>query len=418
MEFWQVYLLINALAAVFIVWPTIFVAKKYKKELRASARTETNTEVYEDHFRDLERTLSRGEIDKEEMAVLRRDLENTMIEENNMGRDDEDRPVIATFKSRIPVLALVFALPILSLALYSQLGSKKDWEIYALAEARRDATTREELQERSTALILTLQDRVKEKPDNARNWFLLASTAVEQGLFDEGVRAFREVLKLEPEAPQVKAELAQALFLRAGNTITPEVREHTREALAMAPNMPTALGLAGIDAYQSGDYQKAIDYWQQALVQLNPDSAASQALSGGIARAQVALSKSGGAQTQPVASEGPALSVKVALDGSKVSVDPNDTVFIYARAWQGPKMPLAIKKVKVADLPIEVVLDSTMAMSQGMDLSSFPQVEVVARVSSSGSAISKPGDWQASQGPVIVANHKGVIALTIDSQIE
>ncbi len=418
MEFWQVFILINALAALFVVWPTVYVSKKYRKELRSAARTETNSAVYQDHFEDLERTRSRGEIDEAEMKALREDLEKTMIEENDMGLDEEDRPIIATFKSRLPVLCLVLALPIASFILYNHFGAKEDWEIYELAMERNKSTTKEELKERSTELILALQDRLKDKPKNVQNWYVLGMTAVEQGMFDEGVRAFREILTIEPNAPQVKAELAQALFLRAGNTITPEVRQHTNEALEASPNMPTALGLAGIDAFRSGRYQDAVNYWQRALVQLDPNSSAARALSGGISQAQAALSKSGGTKKKNITASGPSLTVKVSLDKEKAKVSNDDTVFIYARAWQGPKLPLAIKKVKVSDLPIEVVLDSSMSMTQGMDLTSFPQVEVVARVSSSGSAITQPGDWQAAEGPIILASQKDTVSLTIDAQVE
>lgn len=418
MEFWQVFIVINALAALFVVWPTIYVSKKYRKELRSAARTETNSAVYEDHFEDLERTRSRGEINEAEMKALREDLEKTMIEENDMGLDAEDRPIIATFKSRLPVLCLVLALPIFSFILYSQFGAKKDWEIYELVQERQQSTSQEEFKERTTELILALQDRLKEKPKNVQNWYVLGMAAVENQMFDEGVRAFRQILEIQPDAPQVKAELAQALFLRAGNTITPEVRQHTKEALDSAPNMPTALGLAGIDAFRSGRYDEAVSFWQRALVQLDPNSSAARALKGGISQAQAALSKSGGSKKKVASASGPSLKVKVSLDGAKAKVNSDDAVFIYARAWQGPKMPLAIKKVKVSDLPLEVTLDSSMSMTQGMDLTSFPQVEVVARVSSSGSAITQAGDWQAAQGPIIVASQKDTVQLTIDSQVE
>lgn len=415
MEFWQIYLLINLVAAVFIVWPTIFVAKKHKKELRASARTETNAEVYSDHFRELEQTLSRGEIDEEDLSGLKRDLEKTMVEENNMVLDGSERPIISSFKSRIPVLVLVFALPIFSLMLYGVLGAKEDWEIYQLAKERKQAP-QEQLKDMTGDLIASLQDRLKQKPENSQNWYLLAASAMDNGQFDEGVRAYRELLELEPEAPMVKAELAQALFMRAGNAVTPEVRKHTKEALEISPNLPTALGLAGIDAFQVGNYQGAIDFWQKALVQLDPRSSAAQALTGGIARAKVAIKQSGG-ETENNKTATPAkISVAVSL-GKDVDAQPSDTVFVYARAWQGPKMPLAIQKIKVSDLPKTIELDQSMAMTQGMDLSRFPQVEVVARISSSGSAISQAGDWQATQGPIIVNSQKGSISLEIVKKI-
>ncbi len=415
MAFWQIFLIINLVAALFLVWPTLFLAKKYKQELRSNAHTDSNEDVYKDHFRELEQTMVRGEINQNELDGLKRDLEKTMVEENHMGGDMNDKPIISSFKSRIPVLLIVFFLPILSLALYSFLGAKDDWEIYQLATTRVQAEV-QEVPALSEELISSLQSRVKEKPDNVQNWYLLASTSIEQGLFEEGVRAYRAVLALQPDAPSIKAELAQALFLRAGNTITSEVRQYINESLAQAPNLPTALGLAGIDAFRSGRYQDAMGYWQKALVQLDPSSEAAKALQGGIAQATLALAATGDS-----ADEKPekvvSLSLKVSLSKGVNDIDPNDTVFVYARAWQGPPMPLAIRKIKASELPTKITLDSTMSMMQGMDLAAFPQVELVARISSSGSATPQPGDWQAKQGPIIVTSQKDPVNLVIKDRI-
>lgn len=415
MEFWQVFLIFNLLAIGFMVWPTIFLAKKYRQELRSNARTDTNEGVYRDHVVELEQTLVRGEINADDLVSLKKDLEMTMVEENHMGVDMGDKPIISSFKSRIPILLLVLLLPVLTLFLYSVFGAKDDWKIYQLARDRSSVPV-EGYKELSSELILALQERVKDDPSNSQNWYLLASTAVDQGLFEEAVRAYRQVLVIENNAPAVKAELAQALFLRAGNTITPDVRKHTNEVLAVAPNMPTALGLAGIDAYRSGEYSNAISHWKKALVQLDPNSEAAQALTGGIARAKVALTETGGELLSDSVT-GPSLTLEVSLGEGNTLVQPSDTVFIYARAWQGPPMPLAIQKISASELPITLNLDNSMSMMRGMDLSAFPQVEVIARISSTGSATSQPGDWQVKYGPVIVASQKAPITLVISEQI-
>lgn len=287
---------------------------------------------------------------------------------------------------------------------------------------------RESLKEPHVALMGKLQARLKSKPDNIQNWYLLGTTAAGIGDYDEAVRAFRELLEVEPNAAQIMAELAQALFLRAGNTITPEVKEYTHKSLKLNPHLPTALGLAGIEAYQASDYQSAINNWRKAVARLNPQSPSYRVLKQGITQAQLAM-KTAGSQPQekqetaksssPEPSDGgPSVMVNVALGSrAKAKVSGSDTVFIYARAWKGPKMPLAIQKISVADLPKEIELNKSMAMAPGMDLSTFPQVELVARISASGSAISQSGDWQSAQGPVNVADQKDVVSLTIDSQI-
>lgn len=418
MQFWQVFLIMSAIAAIFIVWPAVFLPRKYKKELRVQSRADTNSEIYADHFRELEQTMVRGEISQDEMLQLRQDLEKTMVEENERTLDESERPIISSLKSRIPILVLIFVLPILVLALYSWLGAKEDWEIYQMLQDRGEARSLEERSQLSEQMILALQDRVKEKPENSQSWYLLATAAVEQGMYEEAVRAFRAVLELEPNSPSVKAELAQALFLRAGNTITPEVRKYTQEALASAPNMPTALGLAGIDAYQSGRYEESVSFWQQALSQLDPNSPAAQALSGGIERASAALAANGESTPAEKSSDANIASVTVRVSlAEEVEAKPDDAVFVFARAWQGPRMPLAIKKITVSELPATITLDQSMAMTQGMDLASFPQIELVARVSASGSAIPGPGDWQATKGPIILASQTGAVELKISDQL-
>ncbi len=416
MQFWHGVLVLSLLAAMFILWPTLFVKKKYKKELRTGVGDHELDQVFDHHLKDLEQTRNRGEIEQQDYDNLKQDLENTLIEESSNEGESTETPFVSSFKSRLPVIALVIVVPIFALLIYSSIGSKSDWEIYSLMT--QQVTNLDEAKTRAENLTKRLQKRLKSKPENASNWYLLASTSMEMGNYDEAVRAYREVLNLSPEAPRIMAELAQALFSRAGNTITPEVRSYTEQALAIAPMMPTALGLAGVDAYQAGDYELAIRHWQNATSQLDPSSAAYQVLSSGVDKAQKALEQTGKVAptvSQVEAADKPSIDVKVSLDKSVVS-NPDDVVFIYARAWKGPKMPLAIKRITAADLPASVTLSESMM--PGMDLSSFPQVEVVARLSPGGSAVPTSGDWQAAQGPVIVANQKEPVVLNINTLIE
>ena len=416
MQFWHGVIALSLLAAVFIIWPTVFLNRKYKAELRTGVADDNLKDVIDHHIEDLEKTLDRGEIEDKDFNSLKKDLENTLIEESSSGTEHTETPFVSSFRTRLPVIALVLVVPLAALLLYSSLGSKTDWEIYSLMV--QPVENIDQAKNRAENLTEKLQKRLKHKPENASNWYLLASTSMDMGNYDEAVRAYREVLNLSPEAPRIMAELAQALFSRAGNTITPEVRSYTERALAVAPMMPTALGLAGVDAYQGGDYKLAIRHWTNATNQLDPKSAAYQVLSSGIDKAQKALEQTGDAAKTAAGGEAkdkPSIAVKVSLD-KNVAFQPTDVVFIYARAWKGPKMPLAIQRITAADLPASVTLSESMM--PGMDLTSFPQVEVVARLSPGGSAVPTSGDWQAAMGPVIVANQKEPVELKIDSKIE
>lgn len=92
-------------------------------------------------------------------------------------------------------------------------------------------------------------------------------------------------------------------------------------------------------------------------------------------------------------------------------------MFVYARAWQGAKMPLAIAKIKVSELPKRIVLTEAMAMTPAMSLGSVDQVEVVARISQDGTATAKAGDWQGSIGPVDVVKSSADLSVVIDREL-
>jgi cytochrome c-type biogenesis protein CcmH len=107
------------------------------------------------------------------------------------------------------------------------------------------------------------------------------------------------------------------------------------------------------------------------------------------------------AEVAPAAATGAEISGEVVLSATvKGKVSPDDTVFIFAKAAQGPKMPLAILRKQVKDLPLTFSLNDAMAMSPQMKLSSFPEVLVSARVSKGGQAMAQPGDWQGQSVPV------------------
>lgn len=91
---------------------------------------------------------------------------------------------------------------------------------------------------------------------------------------------------------------------------------------------------------------------------------------------------------------------------------PDDTVFVFARAAEGPPLPLAVARTRVRDLPFSFRLDDTMAMTPTMKLSAFSRVVVGARVSKSGSATPQPGDLQGASTPV--ANDAGEVSVVID----
>jgi cytochrome c-type biogenesis protein CcmH len=412
MSFWQVALILSGFAACFILWPLASWRPRKSKDSIEQARIAENRRLYQEHLAELEQALENDEISQEEFAALKLEQQRALLQDTDLGSSSE-----TSYRRDGAPLIVAFALlvPVLGWLAYLQLGAKADWEIHEAATALRAGD--QQGQEFETELRHDLARRLEERPKNSQNWYLLANLAMNAQDYDQAVEALRRITELEPESAQITAELAQALFLQAGNRVTPEVRERTKRALELEPRMPTALGLAGIDAFQQGYFQQAIDYWSRAVDVVGEGAPGAKALLSGIARAQAELKALGKVPEKPgEAGNEPALLVTVEL-GDKVAVDPSSTVFVYARAFQGPPMPLAIQRLNVGDLPQTVRLTEAMAMAPGMSLSKFDKLEVVARVSKSGNAVPQSGDWQAVQGPVELAEEPVKVELTIDQQI-
>ena len=198
-------------------------------------------------------------------------------------------------------------------------------------------------------------------------------------------------------------------------------------ALKADPKHFKALALAGSAAFDRGDYAVAIAQWQKIAVQLPPDSELAprvQAMIGDargkLAGNDAAPAPSPSPSTQvtaapPAASAarpaaGTSVSGTVTLDPALAAqAAPGDAVFVFARAANGSRMPLAVQRAQVKDLPLAFKLDDSMAMAPGMTLSSATQLTVGARISKSGTAIAQPGDLSGEiTGVAPGANHLAI----------
>jgi len=249
---------------------------------------------------------------------------------------------------------------------------------------------------------------------------MLSSTDLSMGRYEESVRGFSRVLEFLPEtSPQysgVMGQYAQAMFFANGGKMDDKVRQQIKQTLAVEPMEVTALGLQGIDHFEQARYEAAIESWQLALQ--NAGGAAEGSLRSGIERAVAAL-KAEGKPVPDLADMAEArIKVFVSLsDEIKAQARADQVVFVFARPVGG-RMPLAAARLTVADLPLELTLDDSQAMTPQARLSSVEEVEVTAKVSLSGQPESAAGDLVGKLSPVKVRGSDKTLSLVIDQVVE
>lgn len=426
-SFWIGASLLSAIALLFVFWPLIrssvqgvTVTQGWTDEV--NARLSENVRLFREHIAELEVQLADGRIDKAQYDQLVVEQERALLEDEASVRAN-----VPATKSRLGSLLLVSVAVVAiagAFALYQQLGSSADVEIRLAQQLKMEGDAADAKAGRNPDPIRTrqlnrlIETRLAEEPEHLQYWFLLARNYMELGEFDKAVSAYQQVLQRDKDSVMVMGELAQAMFLREGRKTNPAINDLVGKVLKAEPDNTMALGLAGIDAFSKKDYVTAIKHWERVTKLVGEESPTGQSLAAGIEHAvTMFLSEGGSIEQLDAARKGRQIGIMVSL-GEGVDVSPDQVVYVYARAYQGAKMPLAIDRVTVGELPRVVLLNESMAMTPAMSLGNVDTVELVARVSRDGTATAKSGDWEGSIGPVDLTKSGPVVNVTIDRQVK
>jgi cytochrome c-type biogenesis protein CcmH len=304
-------------------------------------------------------------------------------------------------------IAIVVVVPTTAILLYQRLGNPGA-TLAASAAAGHDVT-----EQQIIAMVDALALRLKQRPDDADGWVLLGRSYQTLERFPEAADAYAHANALVKDDPNLLADQADVLAMTQNRTLAGKPMALVDRALALDPRHKKALALAGTAALEARDFGRALGYWRRLAGELPAGSDEARQVADVIAEiesaqrdgksapaasgsqraprpAQAAAAPAPGAATKPAAGAvsgrvdiTPALAAKVAL---------SDTVFIYARAAEGPRMPLAVLRIPARELPRDFLLDDSMGMAPGATLSAAPSVVVEARISKTGNAIPQPGD--------------------------
>ena len=405
MTLWLLISGLLVLASMFLIYP--FVSKE---SLEQGEILQANLQIFRDQQQQLDKQLEQKQITKQQYQQLLAEAKQLLLVNTN---DEGVQKPLSSKRRKIKVLLpiLILLVPCFCFVVYHSIGASADQKIIELIQQASESSNKVQVEKLQTELYVAVEKRAQQRPDNIYYWILLAKRAIQQNDLTGAKYNYSQAIKLSPDDGYLLGQYAEILFMLAKSQFTDEVLFALDKAFAIDSSNPTVLGLKGIQAFESQQWQLAITYWQEAQRQMDQTSATVNALKAGIARAQKRL----GIQPDQVAVS-PQVEIAVSIDQS-IEFNPQQSVFVALVATSGAPIPLAAKKLRAGDLPIIITLSNADAVMAGYNLSSASEVKAVARLSQSGSATPQVGDWEDSMDSIDLSTEKRSVSLQISRQI-
>lgn len=405
-HFLLVLLLLTALA--FVLVP--YIRSGGKRPERVGSDSETNVEIYAARLKELERELEAGHILQAEFDQLK--------DETGLSLLTDSRDISSVHNAAKPlkrrthlILAASSALVVVIFpwVMYTNIGAWPEVEIQEAAKVleRQDVPT-EDLQ----SLVQLLNDRLLEAPLDSNSWYLLGHAHMKQGSFTQSVNAFERLRSLVGFNVNTDISLAQARYMANDGNISDANRQAMQDILKRAPHQPVVLEILAIEAFQNKDAAAAISYLEQGLAG-GLRGGRAESFRAGIKRAQEMSGEPVAIERVPAVADRARMVIQISIDPA-VKASPETAIFVFAREQGGMPMPLAVKRLRVADLPTEIVFSDADAMVKSRLISQFDSIELVARLSFSGQPSLQPGDIENRVSNVVVAQLDAPIVLRLE----
>ena len=420
LAFWAAIALLLAGALLFVLPPLLHPPA-------ASQAGPSPLTVYREQRAQLDAELAQGKLTQQQHVMALEELQCRVVDEvgdlpDAAGTPANHRPSLAS------TLAVALLLPAGALAIYALIGKPAALDPSAAQTATSSGQaphtmSREQMEE----MVERLSEKLKNAPQDADGWHMLARSYVAFGRLPEAAQAYDRASALSPRDPQLLADYADTLAMINGRSLEGRPLELVQAALKIDPAHSKALALSGTAAFNRGDFAGAVAIWQKLQATLPPESPQARSIATSIAQAQAAAAKvpalpvSAGAKppiaAAPVEPAGAGTvegSVTVA-ESLKPRVAPGTTLFVFARSVDGARLPLAITRVPAAEFPHRFKLDDSLAMAPQFKLSGQTEVILGARISRSGNATPQSGDLMGTLGPVALGARD--VQLVIDGVV-
>jgi cytochrome c-type biogenesis protein CcmH len=426
MAFWAAVALLLAGALLFVLPPLM---RRLSTTAAVAPQSPAQLAVYRAQREELDAERQRGAMTPEQHAQAIDELQRRALVEVGEGEGTATRAVRAP--AHWSTIAVALAVPAGALALYGVLGEPAALSPRATAVAQAASSPHALSREQIEAMVERLAERLKTNPDDADGWHMLARSYVAFGRYPDAAQAYDRAIALVPGDPQLLSDYADTLAMVNGRSLEGRPMELVQAALKIDPAHQKSLALAGTAAFNRRAFSEAIDYWQRLQRTLLADSEQARSIEASIAQAR-REGAGGGATTQatmaatstapapaptPPAATGAVVAGRVSVAQALQSrIGASDTLFVFARAVNGPRMPLAIVRVSANQTwPFTFTLDDSQAMTPQMKISGHAEVMLGARLSRSGNATPQSGDLMGTLGPVKLGQRD--VQLVIDTVV-
>lgn len=421
MIFWLIVALLVVLALALTLIPLL--SRKASEDVE---RNQVNIALFKERLAELEALELPAADFKQAKQELEKDLLHDLSEEGQ-----------SSGQVRARWGAVLAALMIVGIAagmyVYTERPTPEQLaEIEQMTQQRREQAAQAQQQKQNMPsideMVGRLEQKLEQTPDDVEGWRMLARSYEVMERYDDAVTVYQRLLGMGLEKDvDLLADYAETKGFSQQGQLAGEPMTILEKAVALNPQHPKTLWLLGLAQVQLEDYPRAVHYWEALLALVPPDSDAWKSVNKYVQEARAQAGMPSTTPTMAMANPGTAApQQQTAASGAKLTIEvslapelqdkakPTDKVMVYARAAQGPRMPLAITVLEVAQLPATVTLDDSMAMMPNMRLSSVPEMVAIARITEQQSAMPQSGDLIGETEAFKLAEQTGAVQVQVN----
>ncbi|MBL4681146.1 MAG: c-type cytochrome biogenesis protein CcmI [Pseudomonadales bacterium] len=426
--FWILAAGLCLVATTFVLLPLYYETKRYELESPSLGdnqdREGLNVAIYSERLTEYKHSLESGDIDSDEFNLLEIELKKNLLSETEEGGGARETSTFESHRSvRFP-LAMALLIPLFAVISYSDFGlswGAIDDVVLAEEMKRTDPHDKQGMSDS----VDKLAAKLKTQPDNHDGWFLLAQSYLNMAEYEKSAAAFKFLMTKFPRDHGIASYYAETIYMAENRELTARAIAAIDHTLSLNPSDVTMLEIKAMGAFGEGKLVNSLNLFRRALAS-NPDPERAELIERAISRieedlvaANISIPKV--TKQKPTASQGVSKKREIQIlveVADTVDAGASMSVFVFARALNGPPMPLAVERLARGALPKLVTLNESMAMMEGMGLANFDKVQVVARISSSGIANVSPEDYQALSETIDLTADNAVIKLRIEKQVK